>query len=66
MLSLGKFAAFLSMAAFGLFLVNIIIGKVKVMTGQGVAPPIDGVAEFLLLTAAVIAAAIWLGNQEKN
>lgn len=62
----GRIPALLSLAGFGLFLINTVIGKLNVAMGNGVAPPIDGVAEFLVLAFAVICAVVWLVEKEND
>ena len=48
-----RVAAFLSFAAMALFLGNIFIGKYRILTGTGIAAPLDGVPEFLILTLSI-------------
>lgn len=46
---LSLFAAALLLA---LFFANLIVGKIRLLTKTGVAAPLDGVPEFILLMAA--------------
>ena len=61
-----RYSGILSLLCFGAFLINISIGKYYVMSGQGTAPPIDGIPEFFLLAAATGFVAIWLLKQEQS
>lgn len=50
----AKWSRFGAIACFLVFICNVIIGKITLATGQGLAAPLDGPPEFLLLLSAII------------
>jgi len=61
-----KYAGLLSALGFVIFIGNSIVGKVMLASGTGIAPPIDGVPEFVLLAASVAFLATWLEQKVKQ
>ena len=59
-------AGLLSALGFVIFIGNSVVGKVMLVTGTAIAPPIDGVPEFLLLAVSVAFLATWLEQKVKQ
>ncbi|NVK29587.1 MAG: hypothetical protein HWE20_01195 [Gammaproteobacteria bacterium] len=61
-----RHAGRLALTCFAIFFLNTLIGKMRVMTGNGTSPPIDGVPEFGLLALATLFTVIWILKKEQT